>query len=248
MKLAGDYRFEAAVREVWDALFDPAVLAAVMPGCEKLERVDGQFVGEIKVKIGPVSGTFAGKVDLKDIDEPRRYTMVVDGRGSAGFVKATAVVELEADGDGTKMRYHADAQVGGKLASVGERLIDASTRAIVKEALAGLHTNVKIRAAAYKEEAEKATVEAEGSKPEPEPQPEPEPEPGSEPEPEPEPGSGAGSGSPPAPAAPAPKIEYAKVTQGQMAASVAKEVGRSMWPVFLLAALVIAALIYLLVR
>ena len=160
MKLAGDYRFEAAVREVWDALFDPAVLAAVMPGCEKLERVDGQFVGEIKVKIGPVSGTFAGKVDLKDIDEPRRYTMVVDGRGSAGFVKATAVVELEADGDGTKMRYHADAQVGGKLASVGERLIDASTRAIVKEALAGLHTNVKIRAAAYKEEAEKAKVEA----------------------------------------------------------------------------------------
>lgn len=278
MKIAGDYRFEAAVREVWDALFDPAVLAAVMPGCEKLERVGGQFVGEIKVKVGPVSGTFAGKVDLKDIDEPRRYTMVVDGRGSAGFVKATAVVELEADGDGTKMRYHADAQVGGKLASVGERLIDASTRAIVKEALAGLHTNVKIRAAAYKEAAQATAAEAAAeSKPtselesapepvselsEPVSAPEPvsgsgsrsgsEPEPESKPDPEPEATPAptpASAPSTPAPSpAPAPQIEYAKVTQAQMAASVAKEVGRSMWPVFLLAALVIAALIYLLVR
>ena len=64
MKLEGDYRFDATVKDVWDALFDPAVLAAALPGCEKLERVDGQFVGQMKIKIGPVSGSFTGKVDL----------------------------------------------------------------------------------------------------------------------------------------------------------------------------------------
>lgn len=150
MKLAGDYRFDAPVKDVWDALFDPAVLAAAMPGCEKLERVDGQFVGEMKIKIGPVSGTFAGKVELADVEEPSRYRMVIDGRGSAGFVKATAKVELAPDGDGTRLRYDADAQVGGKIASVGERLIDASSRAIVKQSLDNLHENVKIRAAAHR--------------------------------------------------------------------------------------------------
>ena len=64
MKLEGDYRFDATVKDVWDALFDPAVLAAALPGCEKLERVDGQVVGQMKIKIGPVSGSFTGKVDL----------------------------------------------------------------------------------------------------------------------------------------------------------------------------------------
>lgn len=148
MKLAGDYHFDASVKDVWDALFDPAVLAAAMPGCERLEQIDGQFVGEMKIKVGPVSGTFSGKVALADVEEPSRYRMVIDGRGNAGFVKATATMELAPDGEGTKLHYAGDAQVGGKIASVGERLIDASSRAIVKQSLDNLHENVKIRAAA----------------------------------------------------------------------------------------------------
>ena len=75
MKLAGDYLFDAPVQEVWNALFDPEILAAVMPGCEKLELVDGRYRGELNVKVGPVQGKFAGTVDLKDRDEPRGYTM-----------------------------------------------------------------------------------------------------------------------------------------------------------------------------
>src|SRR6185436_3175716 len=122
MKLEGDYRFDASVQEVWDALLDPAILAAVMPGCEKLELVDGHYVGEIKVKVGPIQGNFTGKVDLKDIVEPVSYTMVVDGRGAPGFVKATAGVKLAAEGDATRVAYDCDAQVGGKIASVGQRL------------------------------------------------------------------------------------------------------------------------------
>jgi carbon monoxide dehydrogenase subunit G len=155
MKLEGDYLFEASVPEVWSALFDPVILAAVMPGCEKLELVDGHYVGEIKVKVGPIQGKFTGKVDLKDKIEPHSYTMVVDGRGAPGFIKATAAVKLAPEGDATRVTYDSDAQIGGKIASVGQRLIEASARAIVAQSLEGLHTNIKLRAAAYREAAAK---------------------------------------------------------------------------------------------
>lgn len=153
MKLTGDYLFEATVPEVWTALFDPVILAAVMPGCEKLELVDGHYVGEIKVKVGPIQGNFTGKVDLKDIVDPVSYVMVVDGRGAPGFVKATAAVKIAAEGESTRVFYDADAQVGGKIASVGQRLLEASARAIVAQSLEGLHTNIKLRAAAHREAA-----------------------------------------------------------------------------------------------
>lgn len=159
MKLEGDYVFEASVPEVWSALFDPVILAAVMPGCEKLELVDNQYVGEIKVKVGPIQGKFTGKVDLKDKDEPHSYTMVVDGRGAPGFIKATAFVKLAAEGEATRVTYDADAQIGGKIASVGQRLIEASARAIVAQSLEGLHANIKLRAAAYREAAAKQASE-----------------------------------------------------------------------------------------
>lgn len=155
MKLSGEYVFAAEVQEVWDALFDPAVLAAVLPGCEKLELVDGSYLGELKVKVGPIQGKFTGKVDLKDKIEPHSYTMVVDGRGAPGFIKATAAVRLAPEGDATRVTYDSDAQIGGKIASVGQRLIEASARAIVAQSLEGLHTNIKLRAAAYREAAAK---------------------------------------------------------------------------------------------
>jgi len=160
MKLEGDYVFDATVPEVWSALFDPVILAAVMPGCEKLDLVDGQYVGEIKVKVGPIQGKFTGKVDLKDKVEPESYTMIVDGRGAPGFVKATAAVKLAAEGERTRVFYDTDAQVGGKIASVGQRLLDASARAIVAQSLEGLHANIKLRAAAHREAAAKQTVAA----------------------------------------------------------------------------------------
>ncbi|MDH3625365.1 MAG: carbon monoxide dehydrogenase subunit G [Myxococcales bacterium] len=146
MKLAGDYKFEAPIADVWNALLDPVVLAAVMPGCEKLELVDDTYVGDLNIKVGPVQGLFHGKVNLSDVEEERGYTMKVDGRGAPGFVKATAAVKLTPEGDETKMEYDADAQVGGRIASVGQRLIDASAKAIIKESLEGLNANVKARA------------------------------------------------------------------------------------------------------
>lgn len=160
MKIEGDYLFEAPVQDVWDALFDPEVLAAAMPGCEKLELVDGELVGEMTIKVGPISGKFSGKVRLEDKREPHAYKMIVDGKGGPGFVKATANIALAPEGEGTRLKYDADAQIGGKIASVGERLLDASARAIAKQSLDGLHENVKIRAAAKKAAAKPAESEA----------------------------------------------------------------------------------------
>ena len=160
MKLAGDYLFEANIDEVWNALFDPAVLAAAMPGCEKLDLVDGELVGQMLVKVGPISGKFAGKVRLEDKVEPTSYRMIVDGRGTPGFVKATASITLTPEQGKTRLAYDADAQIGGKIASVGERLLDVSARAITKQSLDGLNENIKIRAAAH------------APKKEPEPEPE----------------------------------------------------------------------------
>jgi len=146
VKLAGDYRFNAPASDVWKALLDPVVLAAVMPGCEKLELIDDAYVGELNIKVGPVQGKFQGKVVLADVVEEQGYTMTVDGRGAPGFVKAKAAVKLTPEGPETLMVYDADAQVGGRIASVGQRLIDSSARAIIKESLEGLNANVKARA------------------------------------------------------------------------------------------------------
>src|SRR5262245_25240019 len=128
MKLAGDYLFDAPVQEVWNALFDPEILAAVMPGCEKLERVDGRYRGELNVKVGPVQGKFTGTVDLKDTDEPRGYTMDIGGRGARRCVEATAAVARAAGGARARMRYDGGAQVGEKVDSLAQRLLGAAAR------------------------------------------------------------------------------------------------------------------------
>jgi uncharacterized protein len=267
MKLEGDYRFEASVQEVWDALFDPIILAAVMPGCEKLELVDGHYVGEIKIKVGPVQGKFTGKVELLDKDEPRSYRMIVDGRGAPGFVKANASVALEAEGDGTRIRYDADAQVGGKLASVGQRLLEASSRAIVAQSLDGLHANIKLRAAARSAAAAKAEEAAGAGAAAPEAPPEsgaatpPAPEavvateptkppaPAAAPEAEPAPVEAsppapapapavAETSEPAAPAKPAVAFTPVKTDPSVLAKSVAKEVASTMFPRSVLVAII----------
>jgi uncharacterized protein len=147
MKLEGTYAFEAPLDTVWQGLFDPEVLARTLPGCDKLERQGDQFLGEINVKMGPVQGKFQGKVDIQNVKERESYTMIVDGRGPAGFAKATANIRVKSDGAATRLDYDSDVQVGGKIASVGQRLLDASSRAIVKQSLEGLHEQLKALAA-----------------------------------------------------------------------------------------------------
>lgn len=147
MKIAGEFTFAAPRPLVWDALQDPRVLASVLPGCESLELVgDHEYEGKLKVKIGPVQGDYVGRVTLTDLDAPQAFRMAVDGRGQQGWVKATASIALAEEGATTRITYDSDAQVGGRIASVGQRLIETSARAIVRQSLEGLDTTMRARA------------------------------------------------------------------------------------------------------
>jgi hypothetical protein len=144
MKLEGTYTFDAPQAEVWKALMDPETLKAIMPGCEELTQTgQDEYKAALKIKVGPVQGNFQGNVKLSDINEPDSYTMQVDGKGPAGFMKGVGGVKLEAQGESTVMHYSGDAQVGGRIASVGQRLLDSSAKALTRQSLDGLHEIIK---------------------------------------------------------------------------------------------------------
>lgn len=130
MDMTGERRIPAPRQTVWNALNDPAVLKASIPGCESLEKLsDTAMKSTVGVKIGPISARFNGTVTLADIDAPNGYTISGEGQGGvAGFAKGGAKVRLEDDGPGTKLSYEVNALVGGKIAQLGARLIDASAK------------------------------------------------------------------------------------------------------------------------
>lgn len=115
---------------VWEALNDPAVLQACIPGCEAMERLEADvYETAVTTRVGPVKARFRGHIRITDAEPPERYTLSFEGQGGAGFAKGSADVELEDDGDGgCHIRYVARAKVGGKLAQVGSRLLDGTAR------------------------------------------------------------------------------------------------------------------------
>lgn len=125
MEFSGEYRIPARQQEVWDALNDPAVLQACIVGCNQLEKIsDTEFVATVVAKVGPISATFKGNVVLSDLDPPNGYTMTGQGQGgAAGFAKMGAQVSLTEEKNETLLKYAAKAEIGGKLASVGSRLV-----------------------------------------------------------------------------------------------------------------------------
>jgi carbon monoxide dehydrogenase subunit G len=146
MELSGTYTFNAPRDVVWQALLDPEVLAKVMPGCEKLEQIgENEYEGVIKIKVGPVQGVFQGKVSLLDINAPESYRIGVDGKGAPGFMKGEGEVRLEPQEDTTLMHYSGKAQVGGRIASVGQRLLDSSAKALTKQSLDALDKQIQAR-------------------------------------------------------------------------------------------------------
>ncbi len=146
MKINGTHTFAAPTEVIWPMLLDPHVLANVMPGCEKLEQVaENEYQGILKIKVGPVQGNFNGNIVLSDIQSPESYAIVVDGKGAPGFVKGNGRLRLEPSGDSTILHYEGDAQVGGRLASVGQRLLDTSANAIIRQSLEGLEAQIAAR-------------------------------------------------------------------------------------------------------
>ena len=130
MDMSGERRISAPREKVWAALNDPEVLRMSIPGCETMERLgENELKATASVKIGPISARFAGKVQLLDLDPPNGYRIEGEGQGGvAGFAKGGAVVRLVADGSDTILSYEVKANVGGKIAQLGARLIDATAK------------------------------------------------------------------------------------------------------------------------
>jgi uncharacterized protein len=126
LTMTGEIDLPAPQQAVWEKLNDPDVLKACIPGCESIEKLsDTEMQAVAKIKIGPVSATFRGKVELSDMNPPHGYTISGEGQGGiAGFAKGAAKVQLSPIETGTRMTYAVEAQVGGKIAQLGARLID----------------------------------------------------------------------------------------------------------------------------
>ena len=135
MEIKGEYKIAAPREKVFAALNDQAVLQACIPGCESLEKTsDTEMKAKVRMRIGPVSASFSGKVTLSDIDPPNGYRISGEGQGgAAGFAKGGAVVTLREDAGETVLNYNVDAQVGGKIAQVGARLIDGTAKKLADE-------------------------------------------------------------------------------------------------------------------
>jgi carbon monoxide dehydrogenase subunit G len=135
MDLTGEYTIPAPRQKVWEALNDPDVLRACIPGCESLEKIsDTEMTATVVTKIGPVKAKFAGEVRLENINAPVSYTIAGEGKGGiAGFAKGGADVALEEVPEGTKLSYAVKAQIGGKLAQLGSRLIDSTVKKLADQ-------------------------------------------------------------------------------------------------------------------
>jgi carbon monoxide dehydrogenase subunit G len=136
MQMNDSQRIPASKEKVWAALNDPAVLKQCIPGCQSLEMSSPtEMTATVVIKIGPVKATFGGKVTLSDLDPPNSYRITGEGTGGvAGFAKGGATVKLTAESpDVTVLQYDVDAQIGGKLAQLGGRLIDSTARKLAGE-------------------------------------------------------------------------------------------------------------------
>lgn len=130
MDMSGQYKITAPREKVWKALNDPKVLKICIPGCEEIvKRSDTEMDAVATVALGPVKAKFRGRVTLSDLNEPESYTLSGEGQGgAAGFAKGEAKVKLTQDGDGTILDYVVKANIGGKLAQLGQRLIDGAAK------------------------------------------------------------------------------------------------------------------------
>lgn len=130
MEMSGEQRIPASQEETWNALNDPQVLKACIPGCESITLVnENEYNVAMTAKVGPVSAKFRGRLQLSDIKPPTSYSLTFEGQGgAAGFAKGAAQVKLVPDGADTRLLYDVKANVGGKLAQIGSRLIDAAAK------------------------------------------------------------------------------------------------------------------------
>jgi carbon monoxide dehydrogenase subunit G len=148
MNLNGTFTFNGPRAKVWDLLQDPVVLAKALPGTERLAlTAEDHYQGVMKVNVGPVTAAkFDVSVTLKDKVPPHRMGMQIEGKGPVGFTRGTAAVVLDELADGrTQMQYTSDVQVGGRIASVGQRLLESVSKMMMRQALEALERELAAR-------------------------------------------------------------------------------------------------------
>jgi carbon monoxide dehydrogenase subunit G len=149
VKIRGEYVFAGPREAVWELLRDPEVLATALPGTQSLTPVsENEYEGEMHVRVGPVAGVFSGRIVASDEVPPESYTLSVEGRGSPGFAKGIGHVQLIDQGDGTTlMKYEGEMQIGGRIASVGQRLMDSASKSMIRQGLETLNQALETRVA-----------------------------------------------------------------------------------------------------
>ncbi|MBA4420434.1 MAG: carbon monoxide dehydrogenase [Anaerolinea sp.] len=147
MKIEGVFTFNGPRPVVWSVLRDVNILATAIPGETTLKPIsDNEYEGTIKLKIGPVSGLFAGKLTVADEVPPESCTLIIEGKGGAGFAKGTGHIQLiELPDNKTQLKYIGDLGIGGKLASVGQRMIDSVAKSMIKGGFEKLEKEVANR-------------------------------------------------------------------------------------------------------
>ena len=144
MKIEGTHHLNARRDRVYKALTDPEVLQRCIPGCERLEKTaENSYSATIRTGIGAIKGVFTGTVRLEDMRPPEHYRIVVEGKGAPGFLKGSGNLDLEEQGEGTLIRYMGDLQLGGTLASVGQRMIQASAKMMASQFFTALELEAK---------------------------------------------------------------------------------------------------------
>jgi carbon monoxide dehydrogenase subunit G len=141
MILEGEFTFKGSREKVWEMLQDPEVLAKALPGSKRFEKTEEDyFESEMEIRVGPLNDIFSGKMQLKDKVNLESYNMMFEGTGKTGFAKGSAKVDLAEQGDGsTLMTYKAELQVGGRLANVGQRMLDSVGRSMTRQSLDALN-------------------------------------------------------------------------------------------------------------
>jgi carbon monoxide dehydrogenase subunit G len=149
MKIEGEYLFDGTREAVWERIRDPQVLASALPGTQSMQQIsDVEYEGKMNVRIGPVAGVFAGRVVVSDENPPESATLAVEGRGAPGLVEGSGRVRLTEQGPNqTLLSYEGELQVGGKLASVGQRLMDSVSKSIIRQGLESINVMLQPPAA-----------------------------------------------------------------------------------------------------
>jgi uncharacterized protein len=149
MKLEGRQTIKSSRARLWELMTDPEVLRRCMPGCESLEAsADGSYKMIMKAGVGSIKGIFTGSIKLDEVREPEHYKMIVEGKGSPGFLRGEGTLDLLEQGDETTVNYVGDVNVGGTIASVGQRLIQSTSKLMTGQFFAAIEAEAAARAKA----------------------------------------------------------------------------------------------------